>query len=507
MLFVVSLASCNKDYLDTAPTSSTGSSTIFENVDNVELAINGLYKCMTQQYSAYGQGWNGEGTIKFYLGEFGGHNLNRAGTGNVAAMNHSYHDNISSSFVSYPWYYYYRIIGNANAIIDKIDDAKGPEDKKAYLKAQALTMRAYCYSMLTQLFHHRWSDGKNDEARNGNGLVLITKSTDEGLPLSSANATYELIYSDLNSAIPALEKETYRRKVDTENYQIDASVAYAIFARAALNREDYANASKYAKLAYKNYSLMSNTAYLAGFCNPTSEWIWSSYGGLTETLYYYSYFAYIAYNANTSNVRTYPSCIDKPLYNTIPDSDIRKGMFLDPESMAYSQTTGKATTNSPLYKKAFSLFPDLTKTAQVAAYMQFKVKCIDGVGVGHLNHFRASEMYLIEAEAAYKTGDESSARAALIKLTKDTQRDPNYTCTKTGADLFNEIKLYRRIELWGEGFSFFDIKRWGDAVVRLPFNKGGNTYSTYAVTVNPTDYNNLTNVVPKGESDYNDAIQ
>ena len=413
-------------------------------------------------------------------------------SGNVDSMNHSYHDNISSSFVSYPWYYYYRIIGNANAIIDKVDASVGTEDKKAYLKAQALTMRAYCYMMLTQLFHHRWSDGKNDEARSGNGLVLITTATTDALPLSSANDTYNQIYADLNAAIPALEKGTYKRNITSQNYQIDASVAYAVFARAALNKQDYSNALKYARLAYAKYPLMSVSAYNAGFCNPTSEWIWSSYGAATETLYYYSYFAYLAYNANTSAVRTYPNCIHKPLYDQIPESDIRRKLFLDPAGLPYNTTNGKAPnsgTTKPLYQKAFTERPDLTATAQVAAYMQYKVKCIDNVGVGHLNHFRSSEMYLIEAEASYFLGDEDNARNILVQLTFNSGRDTKYTCDKTGEDLFNEIKLYRGIELWGEGFNFFDIKRWNDPVVRVSFKNGGNTYSTYAITVQPDAYN------------------
>lgn len=506
VMSLVLLGACSKNYLSTEPTSSTGSSTIFETVDNVELAINGLYKCMTQQYSAFGQGYNGEGTVKYYLGNFGGNNFNLSGSGNTASMNQSYHDNNNSTFILYPWYYYYRIIGNVNTIIANVDAAEGAQERKDYYKAQALVMRAYCYMMLSQLFHYRWSDGKSEEAKNGNGLVLRIEPSNTGMELSSAAATFKQIYADLDAAIPYLEKETVKRNALTENYQIDATVAYAIYARAALIRLDYTNALKYARLAYNKYPLMSVSDYNAGFYTPNSEWIWSSYGGAQETLYYYSYFAYVAYNANTSTVRTYPRCISKELYEKIEPTDIRKKLFLDPENMAYSTTTGKATKDSPLYKKAFAERPDLTKTAQVAAYMQFKVKCADNLGVGNLNHFRSSEMYLIEAEACYFLNDPEGAQKALIALTKTTGRDPSYTCTKTGTDLLNEIKFYRSVELWGEGFEFFDLKRWGDQIERKGFKDGGNWYSSYAVTVKPDAYNSWTNVLPKRETDYNDAL-
>lgn len=48
---------------------------------------------------------------------------------------------------SYPWYYYYLIIGNANAVIDRIDKAEGTGNEKI-LKAEALTFRAYSFSVI-----------------------------------------------------------------------------------------------------------------------------------------------------------------------------------------------------------------------------------------------------------------------------------------------------------------------------------------------------------------------
>ncbi len=505
LLMIVAMlgSSCAKDYLDTEPTSSTGSSTIFETADNVRIAVNGLYKCMTQQYSAFGQGYNGEGTIKYYIANFGGNDFNLSGSGNRASMNQTYHDDNRSTFILYPWYYYYRIISNANSIILYTKDAVGSEDQKEHYIAQAKVMRAYCYLMLSQLFHYRWSDGKTTEAKNGNGLVLRLIPDESEMGLSSAEDTYKQIYKDLDEAVAVLEKKHITRDKMKLNYEIDINVAYAVYARAAITKQDYPTALAYAKKAYDGYPLMDTKAYQEGFYTPTSEWIWSSYGGDTETLHYYSYFAYLAYNANTSQVRRYPRCISKELFDRVEKTDIRRSLFLDPKNMAYSNVNGQAKKGTPLYKEAFKLWPDLTSTAAVAAYMQFKVKCADKVGIGNLNHFRSSEMYLIEAEAYYFLNDEESARKALIALVKTSKRDPEYTCTATGAELLKEIKLQRRIELWGEGFEFFDIKRYGDIISRKSFKEGGNWGSTYAVTIKPTDYNNLTNVLPIKETDYN----
>jgi hypothetical protein len=48
-----------------------------------------------------------------------------------------------------------------------------------------------------------------------------------------------------------------------------------------------------------------------------------------------------------------------------------------------------------------------------------------------------------------------------------TYRDPQYNTTKTGSDLIEEIVFQKRVELVGEGQSFFDIKR-----LNLPVTRG-----------------------------------
>ena len=507
---VLVMNSCSSDYLNTTPESSTGTSTIFETVDNMELAINGLYRQMTQQYGAFGQGYNGEGTIKHYLGNYASNDWNRFTSMNIYLLDNSYHINPNSTWIILPWYYYYRIIGNANAIIVYGPDAAGDEAKRDYLIAQAKVMRAYCYMQLSQRFHYRWSMGKSDEAKNGNGLVLRLDTSTGSMGLSSANDTYAQITKDLTEAIAVLEKDAYKRNQATENYQSNKDVAYAVYARAALIKGDYATSAQYAQKARKDYPLMSNSAYFAGFNTPTSEWIWSSYGSETETLYYYSFFAYNGFQANTSAVRNYPISIGKQLYESIPETDVRREMWLAPEpGEKYSQTNGQITDKkSPSYVKIFAKYPEIPSTAKIAAWHQMKFQCLDGVGVGHVNHFRASEMYLIEAECQYMMGNESAAQKLLEELNVSSGRDPEYTCTKTGDELFAEIKKYRGIELWGEGFGWFDLKRWNDPINRKHFSEGGNSYLTYAVECVQEQTNNWwTSVLPEKETNYNTEVQ
>jgi hypothetical protein len=491
--------SCTDDYLETKPTSATATSTIFATTKDAKQAINGINKLMTRQYLG-SQGFNGEGTIKMYYGNYPGNHFFVNLPGWASIINADFYENVSSIYDYYPWYYYYMLIGNANAVIVNIDNATGLESERQFVKAQALTYRAYSYFMLSQLYCQRWMDS-NDGASSG--LVMRLDLSSGDLPLSSLKQVYQQVYTDLDEAISLYTASGLKR---ITNYDPDINVAYSVYARAAITRQDYSTASSMAVKAREGYPLMNNNQYKAGFCNPNGEWIWSSYGASDETLFFFSYFAYMAYNSSASAVRTYPKCISKELFNKIPSTDVRRSLFLDPTGYTYTQSTGVA--GAALKSYAFSLFPALYSTATVYAYMQFKIAANDLPGVGHLNHFRSSEMYLIEAEANYFSipSNENGSRAALNALNRDSGRDASYNCTATGVDLLNEIKLYRALELWGEGFDWFDLKRWGDQVNRLSTTNGGNFITSLAVTIGKNEKNNWTWKIPEKETDYNKLL-
>ena len=78
---------------------------------------------------------------------------------------------------------------------------------------------------------------------------------------------------------------------------------------------------------------------------------------------------------------------------------------------------------------------------------------------------RVEEMYFIEAEAA--AHQEPARGAQLVSDFMQTYRDPEYTCTATSKDdVVEEIVFQKRVELWGEGLSFFDIKRLDLGITR-----------------------------------------
>ncbi len=531
LTIVAIVPSCSEDYLDTIPSESASVATIFSTVELAEGAVNGINELMVKQYDEdYGQGFNGEGTIKLYYGEYPGNNFSKPYmTGWATIFNQEYHENTSSKYDNYPWHYYYRIISNANIIIENIDAATGSDSRKQFVKAQALTFRAYAYTMLIQLYAERWMDNQGETA----GVVLRLSSSSDDLPLSTSKEVYAQIYQDLNDAI---ELYTESGESRTNGYDPDIHVAYATYARAALSRQDYSTALTNAKLAREDFALMSNSDYVSSaFAEPTSEWIWYSFGASDETLYYYSYQAYLSYSANSSAGRTYRSCISKELLDKIPDTDMRKNLFINPNMWADQDTstpeydndyftqdwdiTSSSNVNQSYYIVTNTTFSNEIRNyfaaklpyehsanGYVNLYEHLKIGSFDAPGVGNTVHIRASEMVLIEAECYYELGQEGNAQSALEELNTTSGRDPQYSCTKTGNELMDEIVTYRGLELWGEGFDWFDYKRWGKSIDRKSIANGGNFHTNMAKTIAPDEMNEWTWMIPLAESDYNSLV-
>lgn len=506
---LVGLSSCSESYLDTEPQSSVSTPSTVESIVNAEHAINGLCKIMTTPYIS--QGFNGEGTIKTYYGNYPGNDFQKcAYTGYSNVINGTYHTSKTSVYLYYPWFYYYKLIGNANVIIANIDNAEGTNKadanqtmrERAFIKAQALTFRAYAFSQLVQLYSYRWSDSNNGAT---DGIVLRTDESHGDIALSTLAESYQQIYADLDEAIALFQKSGMDRKKN-EFYKPNLNVAYAVYARAALNREDWANAAKYAALARTGVSLMTNDQYADGMHTANNEWIWGVYEAEDQSLGYFAFFAYQGSNSSSSVCRTYPCAISRELIDQIPATDVRRKLYLIPTEAELKECNSAGRSTKTLYKRAFSEYGDrLYETSYVYVYMQFKFLAAFMPGGGSFSLIRGAEMYYVEAEADCHLGKDAEAQQLLFEANKD--RDAALVKSeKTGDDLLAEVRLYRRFDLWGEGFDWFDYKRWGLPISRKALSKGGSFHTTFAKTIQPDAENNWTWMLPNMETDYNELI-
>jgi hypothetical protein len=437
---ILCISSCKKEYLDTAPTDKVDNSAIFTTTDNARSALNGIYGYMfktTDIITTNVQNKPGVGGYMLYM-DFMGDDINISSSNWYTTDGTTWlgHRTDNAQLTIYVYRTFYRIIGNANYILDNIDKAEGTTAEKNEIKAETLTLRAYAYFNLVQLYGKRYDATAKPNAQLG--VPLLLNSTDSNKPRESVENVYAAIIKDLDAAI-ALNISAVLNKSHAS-----VAVSKGMRARVALVMQDYPNAIKFAKevIDANAYPLMSVADYQTGFNSAAlSEYMWASMPSTEQSDTFASFFGQIAYNANTSFMRGNPKRINSALYNLISASDVRKKMW----------EPAPTTVNFPLPTTSFAR----------QAYMSRKygVKVVGGPSEGDVPLMRSAEMYLILAEAYAKTvGSEALARTTLFTLVQ--KRDPSALISvNTGQALIDEILVNRRVELWGEGHRWLDLKR------------------------------------------------
>jgi hypothetical protein len=446
------MGGCKKTYLETTPTTSIAASDAFASTNNAWAALNGIHRSLyIQYYSNQDQG--GQSANMIYM-DMLGEDLVNTTQGNgwfVSTYRWLAHRSATSTVPYFNYRFYYTIIANANMIIDNVDAASGGQAEKDVIKGQALAYRAWSYYQMIQLFGKRFdANGQN----NTEGLPLLLSSADVSKPRSTVAEVYTQINADLDQAITLLTGKPAR----ANKSHINLGVAQGMKARVALTQQNWQVAATMAAAARTGYTPMTNAQYLAGFNDYTNpEWMWGVRQVADQTTYFYSFFAYMSADFNSTNIRTNPKAINSKLYEEIAATDVRKSVW-DP--------TGSNT--------AFPIPPGGVRMP----YMNRKFLSGGGSGssIGDVVLMRASEMYLIEAEAKARLNDASAANVLFQLVSK---RDPSYVeSTLTGQALIDHILIQRRIELWGEGFRFYDLKR-----LNQPLDRRGANHDPAVATV------------------------
>ena len=437
--------SCETTYLDTAPTASIDASAAYSTTKNAAAAINGIYRSFVVRYLS-SQGHSGHPAMMIIMDHLGEDMVigTTAASWHVGETRWTAHRSDVNVLSQFPYEMYYRFIGNANIGIANIDKSVGPQADKNQLKGEALALRAFSYLHLVQLYGKRYEATAKPNSQLGVPLVL--DPTTEGKPRSTVEDVYTQIKKDLTDAIALLSIAPAR----PNKSHINVNVAKGLMARVALAQQNYADAAKFAAEARAGFALMSDVQYQDGFqdiSNP--EWMWGFDHLEDQTEYFGGYHSYISCNYNSTVIRTYPKAINSLLYNQIPATDVRSKMWVKAPTAANS-VVPPGGVRVPFLNQKFRL-PGVPSTS----------------AMGDVPYMRAAEMFLIEAEAKARLNDNAGAQAALFALVK-TRDASAVQSTKTGTALIEEIMFNRRIELWGEGFRFFDLKR-----LNAPLNRNG----------------------------------
>ena len=370
----------------------------------------------------------------------------------------------------------YNEIAAANEVIKSYPE--GTTDQAAiYNIAQAHAIRAFAYLNLAPYFQFGYAAGGRDLPC----VPIVTEDTENFTenPRASVEEVYQLIISDLTYAIENLEGYVRPNKS-----RIDIQVAYALRARAYLNMQEWALAAADAEKALEGYSPATMAEVSKPFLYDINEhnWIWG-YDMQTDVAMENPYatssawlrsFSGDGYSAGT---QVY-SCCNSLLYDRIPDTDVRKGWWVNSE--LESPLLAGVTWDGVSGNAVGPLEIDNVKTPFLPyTNVKFGMFTVGGTSNDEDWPFiRAEEMILVRAEGLVKSGQAQEGKAVLEDFVR-TYRDPSYSADASGRTLEDEIWFQRRVELWGEGFSNPDTRRLNKPLVRFHEGTASNVPAAF----------------------------
>lgn len=373
----------------------------------------------------------------------------------------------SMIYPQFLWNFYWKSVLAANKLLGALDAETASEAQLGYIGA-AYAFRAFYYLDMAQMFEclpcDVNPDGKNEAGKEVLNLTIpiITEDMTEAEARNNPRATREemaeFILGDLNKA------EEYIENLEVAGKTIpDIAVVYGLKARYYLWLGNYAEAQNYAgkAISKSGISPMTESQCLntsKGF-NDISCWMWGSQlvaedasvkTGILNWTSWMSNETSFGYSAQEPFLM-----IDANMYNRLNDTDFRKRMWKAPAGTALDGET--------------AFLPGFEE--KLVDYASTKFRPAEGnsddVTVGAVSAYplmRVEEMYFIQAEAAARL-NEATGRTLLTDFMMN-YRDESYSTTASGDDLIDEILFQKRVELWGEGQAFFDIKRANLSVTR-----------------------------------------
>ena len=421
-----------------------------------------------------------------------------------------FNDRTDKSDITYfLWNQQYKNISQANAIISATENSYKDNSAAAAARGKALAMRAFCYLNLAQMYQFTY---KGHEDALCVPIVKETTTAEQASdnPRATVKDVYDFIMDDLNNAVTLLNGASRSGKAD-----IDQQVAYGLRARTELVMQNWKAAADDAAKAAEGYTPLSREdAAQPGFNDiSASNWIWGMDVNETSDIVQTGILNFPSMMSSFTGNGYSPSyayrAINSKLWNEIPSTDVRKGWWLDSKFNSpivnpdYLINTGKQvyvfSSTSKDDDHLFALWKVPYLNVKFGAYQN---KYGNETNACDVPLMRVEEMILIQAEATAMSGDVAGGKKILEDFVR-TYRDPNYTCNATTAEgVQDAVWFQRRVELWGEGFSYFDIMR-----LKKPIDRRGANYEA-SVTYNiPAESKIMLWIIPEDEVNNNKALQ
>lgn len=440
--FAVALASC--DILDKELSDSWDSGSAIQTVDDLKYAINGVYETQTGNVSQFGN----------YTGDFGlfadlkGSDYKCVGGNNRATEISRYLATSTGNLPDAIYQLFYKSIARTNKVMEQAQAAGLTGDEVNACLGELYALRALFHFDLARVYAQLPTVAKSMDDM---GIVLATKTFDYTFVPERATLkqTYETILADLDEAIKLMEpiESTHDKNSTTGHMNYWAALALRARVNLYLDDVNVNGTTEHNKLALADakkiieegpYSLYKYADYTSVWAKEfTDESIFefqttSQYNPQRNSLGYYTDpSGYAEAAMSDSFVEDF---VKNPAYTK--DIRVSSGMIME-------ESYGPKQENKAFYTQ--------------------KYPGRDGqIYVNNAKVFRLSEIYLIAAEAALKTNDETAAAKYIDDLRKE--RIADYVAGSTASVTIEDILTERRLELNGEGHMAWDMWRNGKSI-------------------------------------------
>ena len=373
-------------------------------------------------------------------------------------------------YAQYQWIYHWRFMQAINNVIAAINPEAATTEQLGWL-GSAYAYRAMLYLDLARMYEFLPNDKTSSVNEDGNDIAgltvpIVKAGMSEADARNNPRVRHEVMAKFIEEDLNEAEKYVVNLKDTRGKILPDLACAYGLKARLYMWDGQYAKAQEYARKAIDASGIepMSKEQCLnttTGF-NVTDPWMWGAQqtettGTVTTGIVNWTSWVCNETEFGYASAEPYFK-VDKRFYDRISDTDFRKLEFKAPASSPLASLNAFVKANYKTILPDYASLKFRPGNGNADTYSQ-------GAATAY-PLMRVEEMYFIEAEAAAQQNPEQGK--TLLETFMKTYRDPSYTYqVGTSKDeVVEEIVFQKRVELWGEGQSFFDIKRLNYSVTR-----------------------------------------
>lgn len=405
----------------------------------------------------------------------------------------------NTTFVN-SWAILYARIGGCNTVISHINKVRGPEGQLNNLLGQALTLRAYYYFLLVNMYGAPYNaPGIDPNTSPGVPLKLRMEVTDSLYPRNSVAEVYRQIEADLKAGISIMQNNPQNNGI----YKMSPAAGYALLSRMHLYKDEWEMAIAYSDSAIRlkpdltvlstyravrpgGYYLFNNaTTFVFGnrIYDPvlSKEIIWT--------------YLPIGPNTGSSEDAVFRSFVNPVAYN----NTIEPPYSISNELLSLYETRPMADTSVYLADLRIRTYFMTTLFNASFSPPAFGFKFYGGTnGVGGAG-LRMGEVYLNRAEAkiqlGIKSGNAALFQAALDDLNKlrasryDNRRPYVNISISNPQELLRFCREERRREFpFDSGHRWFDLRRYGMPSISHFYEEVPGTGETFTLQQGDSRY-------------------